>query len=91
MISKKPLSKSQRIALRMIDAAEFLGEHTKWIMFLGASVLAVVFIHKQINNHVRNNCDLSIYQIMETPTAIGPAYSCISRVQQQGPAPTFKD
>jgi hypothetical protein len=50
-----------------------------------------VFIHKQINNHVRNNCDLSIYQIMETPTAIGPAYSCISRVQQQGPAPTFKD
>ena len=91
MISKKPLSKSQRIALRMIDAAELLGEHTKWFMFLGVSILSVVFIHKQINNHVRNNCDLSIYQITETPTAIGPAYSCVSRVQKQGPAPTFKD
>jgi hypothetical protein len=91
MISKKNLSKSQRFALFMIDLAEKTGENMKWTMFLGASIFGAVFIHQQVNNYIQNNCDRTIYQIVEAPTAFGPAYRCVSRVQKQGPAPTFKD
>lgn len=91
MISKRPLSQSQRIALRMVDAAEFVGGNIHWVLVLGASLLTAALLHNKINNHIQNNCNRLLYQVVETPTAFGPAYSCISRVQKQGPAPTFKD
>lgn len=91
MISKRKLTRSQRIALRMITAAEWLGSKTPWILASGVGVLTVVFIQNSINNRVTSTCDLSIYKLDFTPTAFGPAYSCVSRAVQQGPAPTFKD
>jgi hypothetical protein len=91
MISKKPLTKSQRITLRTIDFVENNLSYFGWAIFLLASGLAAHAVHTGTNNYIKSNCNLSLYQIVETPTAFGPAYSCVSRVQKQGPAPTFKD
>jgi len=91
MISKKRLTTSQRIALRVLDAAEWMGSKTPWILASGVAVLTVIFIQNQINHRITSTCDLSIYKLESTPTAFGPAYSCVSRAVQQGPAPVFKD
>jgi hypothetical protein len=91
MISKRKLTRSQRIALRTITAAEWLASKTPWILASGVAVLSIVFIQNRINDHVTSTCKLSVYKLEFTSTAFGPAYSCVSRAVQQGPAPTFKD
>ena len=91
MISKRKLTRSQRIALRTITVAEWLASKTPWILAAGVAGLSIVFIQHRINDRVTNTCNLSIYMLESTPTAFGPAYSCVSRAVRQGPAPTFKD
>jgi hypothetical protein len=91
MISRRKLTRSQRIALRTITAAEWLASKTPWILAAGVVGLSVVFIQHRINDRVTSTCDLSIYKIELTSTAFGPSYSCVSRAVRQGPAPTFKD
>jgi hypothetical protein len=91
MISKRKLTRSQRIALRTITVAEWLASKTPWILASGVAVLSIVFIQNRINDRVTSTCNLSVYKLEFTSTAFGPAYSCVSRAVQQGPAPTFKD
>lgn len=90
MISKKKLSLGQRLALRTIDAAEDLTRFMPAILGLGAITLTAVFIQKEINRKTEINCPKEISVIIEHPTAMGPSYQCVSRVQLHGPAPTFK-
>lgn len=91
MISKRRLSRRQRILLRTIDMSESLATQVPWILFLGASIVCAVGIHKMVNHHIRSKCDLVLYQLVETPTAFGPAYTCVSRPQYQGPPAPLKD
>ena len=91
MISRKPLTKRQRLTLGLIDDIENNLPVFGWGLFLCSSVFIVYGIHTVINNHILNNCNRSIYQIVEAPTAMGPAYRCVSRVQRQGPPVPLKD
>ena len=91
MISKKRLSKTQRITLRMIDAAEWFGTRIYWILGGGAVLLGVYGVNTITNNIVLNTCDRSLYVVTTTPTAVGPSYNCVSRAVHYGPAPVHKD
>jgi hypothetical protein len=91
MISKKRLSKTQRITLRMIDAAEWFGARVYWFIGGGAVLFGIYGVNTITNNIVLNTCDRSLYVVTTTPTAIGPAYNCVSRALHYGPAPTYKD
>ena len=91
MISRKRLTKTQRITLRMIDVAEWFQSRAYWIMGGGLIFFGVVGINTITNNIVLNTCDRSIYVVTSTPTAIGPAYNCVSRALHYGPAPAKKD
>lgn len=90
MISKKNISPSKKVILAAIDAAEYLGKLTPTFLGVAAVVFTVAFIQKEINRKVEINCPDTISVVVHHPTAVGPAYQCVSRAQLHGPAPTYK-
>lgn len=90
MISRKKLSTGQQLTLAVIDAAEHLARFTPAILTTGVVLLSVIFIQKEINRRVEINCPQSISTVVHHPTAVGPAYQCVSRAQLKGPAAALK-
>jgi hypothetical protein len=91
MISRKNFSITQKIMLLCDSATESLARRVPLILTAGLIGVAVVYIQKEINRKVEITCNSSIYEIVHHPTAIGPAYQCVSRAQLRGPAPALKD
>lgn len=90
MISKRSYSRQQKIFLSAINVAESIAIRMPLILSIGGFLLVIVFIQKGVNKHIQVNCPDSISVIVEHPTAVGPAYQCVSRAQLRGPAPTIK-
>lgn len=91
MISKKNFTTTQRLILFCDSAVEGLARRVPLILTAGLLGLAVVYIQKELNSKVEQTCDTSIYEVVHHPTAVGPAYQCVSRAQLRGPAPALKD
>ena len=91
MISRKNFSITQKIMLLCDSATELLARKVSLILTAGLIGAAVVYVQKEINRKVEITCNSSIYEIVHHPTAIGPAYQCVSRAQLRGPAPALKD
>lgn len=91
MISKRNYSSTQKFTLLCIDTAEKLAVHVPTILLTGAAILGIVFTQKAINRRVEAKCDLSVYVVVQHPTAVGPVYQCISRARLKGPAPALAD
>lgn len=90
MISKRKLSKTQQLTLIAIDAGEALSRLAPTLVAVGAAVVGISFIQKEVNKRVEAKCDPSLYVVIQHPTAVGPAFQCVSRAQLQGPAPALK-
>lgn len=90
MISKRIHSRQQKLMLSAINTAEAIAARVPVILSVGGFLLLIVFVQKGVNHHIQINCPKSISMIIEHPTAVGPAYQCVSRAQLKGPAPAFK-
>ena len=90
MISKRIYSRQQKMMFATIDAAEAIVNRLPVILSIGSFLAVIVFIQKGVNHHIKINCSESISVIVEHPTAVGPAYQCVSRAQLKGPAPALK-
>lgn len=90
MISKRIHSQRQKILLSAIDMTESIVKRIPLMLSIGGFFGVIALIQAAVNHHVEVNCPESISVVVHHPTAMGPAYQCVSRVQLRGPAPAFK-
>ena len=91
MISKRKSTVQQQVLLKAIDAAEYVAKRTPLIICSGVTLLCIIGVQKVINQQVIYNCPLKISVLRTYPTAVGEAYSCVSRLQVYGPPVPLKD